>query len=1658
MKKLKRGLVSLFVGTSLATGFMLTSCGNNGVKVDFNIDGEITSDSKYVTAGENVSLPTLTKEGYVFSGWYDNPECTGSPVESLVASANVTLYAKWLKAQKVNLNLNGATLSTNSIFVAVGEKLSTVVSGLIPTKTGLEFAGWYLNGKLLTNNDIMPDSDVTLEAKFNQEYTVEYYASKVGSSSEYELYSSETKKALVGSTVSAEDELDGFKLSASQSNVKSITISENKNSNVLKLYFDRESYEINFKSNYPIDDSEEETVKKNYVYGQKINFPTSFTCDGYEIVGWARSATGRIAYYVNNIDNNVYNSDGTEESTSYLVERSGDLYAVWQKAYTDLRGGSDEIYILDVNNKKSIYLKRDGIYFKGKLDTENNSFNFYNESTGDYIISGKIINDENFLYADDETKGIQFKKYDTSTGESSDSVFIQLDEFDGIKYTTKNEDGSSNVSSGTYTISNYVYEATFTSGPLAGKTVQFQVGYVGNVPCFLERNEDEVALGVLPVYQLVDYKLSPSTFNIALDGYSGTTFNSKDYNYLLYTDEDTNEEYVFLYSGQTLAYSFKFVEVDGKKALVLYNSSSRFEATVDNTTISLDGCYTATITTGSTTKTGVYNLEQTAFGDCILDIKVSDDEFYRYIVNANENESGDISYDLASVSVDYKEYYYLNKDNIYQAPLFVLDSNNTATMYGYTEQETFVKVTSGTYTYDSKTEMYSYTATQSYAEGIDAISELMNLNDIKSVKFKVTTTDNGNATYWYSYVTKSDKEVNLVEKYSFTGNDSSKYVQFVGNKMEYFDGEKLVEVEYQEDESLGITAFLISDDKVLYFYYNEDGTVTFCQYPTTLYLYVDNNANKDVTLSTDKFGVETYSYLDGDNTVSVKGSSSQTGDISLAGYNIYEFTSEDKSVKFKYIIASSSSTYYFLQYNEDFNGTYSYTNNSVSITLDGFGMYALVSTSQGNDTYGYYISKDGDTYQIILTNSSYEFAFNIIDSQKHIEMVGIEKGEYIVLDNQNEKYKIKFDGFNNAVVYEFDENGDLKLLDDAATYSSDNEDLGYVVKFKNGNDVVSIAGNLFTYGSSSSETVVYFIISHTDVMHQYVDDEDWSILDLDQYGNAKLYTKNGSVENGIYRIISDDLLFYLDSNQANPILYSYDLYTGNVVKNVYDEHGYFTNDFDSLVFYSYGVVTSNNSEVYYTIDKYESVTLYTFDPYNKDANDYGFVESEFGTLDSIKSYEGKDYYLSDGISIPFDRSDANKNLYPLLQDGSDPLQFGTLNFTPTGKEFNVTGRIRIGNDSYSCTVVREAVKNDKDEVTGYKSYVMVNNYKLDVSLTYGMQEDGDSSATYEVTGLTFVDNYKSSDYLSLLELLYEYTQQDYSNYVKNTYGGITFYDEISETGKAIRSYVSSDLALDYVTDSLGNYLTFEEAEYTVVSMNGSSVFIVSTKGKDNQKYNLYLSASYFTKPSKAYGINVTLVTRTFEKETTNGYKVEVEEIVSINGNTTVEGNENIGGIAGVNLAKKDADGKYNDISISDSYTDSLGNYYVISREFKEETNGSGETVSKLVGTKYYKIDVTVDETTEKDKAPMYTDVAVTEVDVNTYYDADASNYLDVTALDNKLMQFVYKGSLISVSSYTYDAATKTYTIVSKLTNETKTYTVVIGEDGVPTITVVSQAN
>ena len=68
---------------------------------------ELGKDAAYVPAwGQNYPNPTDPTEevtlvnphrvGYIFGGWYDNPECTGTTITTVNASTTGTLYAKWV--------------------------------------------------------------------------------------------------------------------------------------------------------------------------------------------------------------------------------------------------------------------------------------------------------------------------------------------------------------------------------------------------------------------------------------------------------------------------------------------------------------------------------------------------------------------------------------------------------------------------------------------------------------------------------------------------------------------------------------------------------------------------------------------------------------------------------------------------------------------------------------------------------------------------------------------------------------------------------------------------------------------------------------------------------------------------------------------------------------------------------------------------------------------------------------------------------------------------------------------------------------------------------------------------------------------------------------------------------------------------------------------------------------------------------------------------------------------------------------------------------------------------------------------------------------------------------------------------------------------------
>ena len=88
---------------------------------NFETNGYGTLDS--ITSEFPVVLPTLTREGYVFVGWFDNAECSGNKLPTnYYSNSDVTLYAKWLTMEEY-LTTYGVS-PQRPIEITIGEKVT----------------------------------------------------------------------------------------------------------------------------------------------------------------------------------------------------------------------------------------------------------------------------------------------------------------------------------------------------------------------------------------------------------------------------------------------------------------------------------------------------------------------------------------------------------------------------------------------------------------------------------------------------------------------------------------------------------------------------------------------------------------------------------------------------------------------------------------------------------------------------------------------------------------------------------------------------------------------------------------------------------------------------------------------------------------------------------------------------------------------------------------------------------------------------------------------------------------------------------------------------------------------------------------------------------------------------------------------------------------------------------------------------------------------------------------------------------------------------------------------------------------------------------------------------------------------------------------------
>ena len=135
------------------------------------------------------TMPTPTRTGYTFDGWYTGENGTGTKITSdtvLSNDNNHTLYAKWtMNTYTISYNLNGGTASGNPTSGTYG---STVAINN-PTRAGYTFTGWTVTGigaSLSGTNLTIGVGDINLTANWkSQSLIISYNCSNSTVGSDY---------------------------------------------------------------------------------------------------------------------------------------------------------------------------------------------------------------------------------------------------------------------------------------------------------------------------------------------------------------------------------------------------------------------------------------------------------------------------------------------------------------------------------------------------------------------------------------------------------------------------------------------------------------------------------------------------------------------------------------------------------------------------------------------------------------------------------------------------------------------------------------------------------------------------------------------------------------------------------------------------------------------------------------------------------------------------------------------------------------------------------------------------------------------------------------------------------------------------------------------------------------------------------------------------------------------------------------------------------------------------------------------------------------------------------------------------------------------------------------------------------------------------------
>ncbi len=148
--------------------------------ITFDAQGGSTPNPASLQATETLpyyALPTSSREGYFFAGWYTLPNGAGENIVSYSTvrlTDNQTLYAYWTSPITVTLNPQGGSVTPATLSVY---PQSAYIGLPTPTRAGYTFEGWYRipNGsdqRVFDNSTVTPAENHTLYARWSSTVTV----------------------------------------------------------------------------------------------------------------------------------------------------------------------------------------------------------------------------------------------------------------------------------------------------------------------------------------------------------------------------------------------------------------------------------------------------------------------------------------------------------------------------------------------------------------------------------------------------------------------------------------------------------------------------------------------------------------------------------------------------------------------------------------------------------------------------------------------------------------------------------------------------------------------------------------------------------------------------------------------------------------------------------------------------------------------------------------------------------------------------------------------------------------------------------------------------------------------------------------------------------------------------------------------------------------------------------------------------------------------------------------------------------------------------------------------------------------------------------------------------------------------------------------------